>query len=242
MSEARDLAPAPILALEGLSSGYGGATVVRNISLALRPGEIVAVLGKNGMGKTTLLKTIMGFVRPTSGRVTLGLDDVTHCPPHLMVRRSVAYAPQEFTLFQDLTVEENLRLGVPDDRLFRERLPALAEVFPRMLERLRQRAGTLSGGEQKMLLLSRAVLARPRVMLIDEVSEGLQPTMIERMAEVLRRTRAENGTSVLLIEQNLAFALSVADRYAVLKLGEIVEEGPAGDPRAAATLGEHLKV
>jgi ABC-type branched-subunit amino acid transport system ATPase component len=233
---------APILALNGLSSGYGAAMVVRNITLTLRPGEIVAVLGKNGMGKSTLLKTIMGFVRPAAGRVTLGGADATHWPPHLMAQSSVAYAPQEFTLFQDLTVEENLRLGVADDRQFRERLPSLAEVFPRILERLRQRAGTLSGGEQKMLLMSRAVLARPRVMLIDEVSEGLQPTMIERMAEVLRRTRAENGTSVLLVEQNLTFALSVADRYAVLKLGEIVEEGPAGDPRAAETLGEHLKV
>jgi branched-chain amino acid transport system ATP-binding protein len=232
----------PILALDGLSSGYGAAMVVRNITLALRPGEIVAVLGKNGMGKSTLLKSIMGFVRPAAGRVTLDGADVTHWPPHLMARTSVAYAPQEFTLFQDLTVQENLRLGVSDDGRFRERLPALAKVFPRMLERLNQRAGTLSGGEQKMLLMSRAVLAQPRVMLVDEVSEGLQPTMIERMAEVLRRTRAENGTSVVLVEQNLTFALSVADRYAVLKLGEIVEEGPAGDPGAAEMLGEHLKV
>ena len=109
-----------------------------------------------------------------------------------MAGRSVAYAPQEFTLFQDLTVEETLRLAVPEDRSFRARLPILEDVFPRMLERLRQRAGTLSGGEQKMLLMSRAVLARPRVMLIDEISEGLQPTMIARMAEVLRRIRAED--------------------------------------------------
>ena len=231
-----------VLSIDGLTSGYGAAMVVRNVSLRLRPGEIVAVLGKNGMGKSTLLKTIMGFVPTTSGKVALEGRDVTHMPPHLIARNSVAYAPQEFTLFQDLTVEDNLRLGVANDRIFRERLTSLGDVFPRIVERLNQRAGTLSGGEQKMLLMSRAVLARPKLMLVDEISEGLQPTMIERMAEILRRTRAEQGTAVLLVEQHLAFALSIADRYAVLKLGEIVEEGPAGNPKAAQTLAEHLKV
>lgn len=233
---------APILTLDNVSSGYGAAMVVRDVSLSLAPGEILAVLGKNGMGKSTLLKTIMGFVKAAGGAIRLEGDDVTHRKPHQMARSAVAYTPQEFTIFQDLTVEENLRLGVPDDGQFRQRLPELEHVFPRMLERLKQRAGTLSGGEQKMLLMSRSVLSRPRVMLIDEISEGLQPTMIERMAEVLRQTRDQEGAAVLLIEQHLSFALSVADRFAVLKLGEIVEEGPAGDPSAAATLAEHLKV
>jgi len=235
-------APSPILSLDGITSGYGAGMVVRNITLSLRPGEIYTVLGKNGMGKTTLLKTIMGFVRPESGKVTMNDADVTHLAPQRMAGRDVAYAPQEFTLFQDLTVEENLRLAVPRDKLFRERLPMLEDVFPRIPERLRQRAGTLSGGEQKMLLMSRAVLAKPRVMLIDEISEGLQPTMIERMAEVLRKTRDEDGTAVLLVEQHLAFALSVADRYGILKLGEIVEEGSAGDAGMAENLANHLKV
>lgn len=234
--------PDELLSLDGLSSGYGAAMVVRDVTLKLMQGEILTVLGKNGMGKSTLLKTIMGFVAPAAGTVRLGGEDVTHWPPNRMARAAVAYAPQEFTLFQDLTVEENLRLGVADDNTFQERVQGLSEVFPRMLERLRQRAGTLSGGEQKMLLLSRAVLARPKVMLIDEISEGLQPTMIERMAEILRKTRDQEGTAVLLVEQHLAFALSVADRFAVLKLGEIVEEGPAGDPSAAEVLADHLKV
>ena len=231
-----------LLSVEGVSAGYGGATVIDAVSLAVRPGEILTVLGKNGMGKTTLMKTIMGFVRAEAGRVTLGGEDVTRRPPHAMARAGVAYAPQEFTIFQDLTVEENLRVGVPDDRIYEERVGSLREVFPRMLERLKQRAGTLSGGEQKMLIMSRAVLARPRLMLVDEISEGLQPTMIDRMAEVLRATRESNGTAVLLVEQHLAFALSVADRFAVLKLGQIVEQGPAGDPGAASVLAEHLKV
>ncbi len=232
----------PILAVEGISAGYGAAVVVRQVSLALRRGEIVAVLGKNGMGKSTLLKTIMGFLAAVEGRVLLDGADVTGTPPHRMARSGIAYAPQEYTIFQDLTVEENLRLGVPSDGLFRERLAGLAEMFPRIAERLRQRAGTLSGGEQKMLLMSRAVLARPRIMLIDEISEGLQPTMVRRMAEVLRQSQREHGTAILLVEQNLAFALSVADRYAVLKLGEIVEQGAAGDATAAEALAGHLTV
>ncbi|MEM7529831.1 MAG: ABC transporter ATP-binding protein [Pseudomonadota bacterium] len=237
-------APAPetLLSVHGVSAGYGGATVINDVSLSVSQGEIVTVLGKNGMGKTTLMKTIMGFVRAQSGRIALGQEDVTRRAPHAMARSGVAYAPQEFTIFQDLTVEENLRVGVPDDRVFKDRVDSLKDVFPRMLERLRQRAGTLSGGEQKMLIMSRAVLARPRLMLVDEISEGLQPTMIERMAEVLRATRAANGTAVLLVEQHLSFALSVADRFAVLKLGQIVEEGPAGDPSSSAALAEHLKV
>lgn len=233
---------ASLMVLDDITSGYGAGMVVRNVSLSLRPGEIYAVLGKNGMGKSTLLKTLMGFVRPASGTVTLDGADVTHLAPQRMAGRDVAYAPQEFTLFQDLTVEENLRLAVPQDQLFRERLPMLETVFPRILERLRQRAGTLSGGEQKMLLMSRAMLAKPRVMLIDEISEGLQPTMIDRMAEVLRKTRDENGTAVLLVEQHLSFALSVADRYGILKLGEIVEEGIATGPSVVEKLAEHLKV
>lgn len=235
-------ATAPALALEDLSSGYGAAMVLRTTSLTLEPGEILTVIGKNGMGKSTLLKTIMGFVPAASGRVRLDGTDVTGDPPHAIARHAVAYAPQEYTLFQDLSVRDNLRLGIPDDRTFNERLQSLADAFPRMLERLKQRAGTLSGGEQKMLLMSRALLARPKVMLIDEISEGLQPTMIDRMGEILRRTRADNGTAVLLVEQNLAFALATADRFAVLKLGQIVETGTTGDADAARRLGEHLKV
>lgn len=141
---------ASLLTVDGLASGYGGAPVINDVSLSVRPGEIVTVLGKNGMGKTTLLKTLMGFLKVAKGRITLEGKDITGRPPHLMAPNGVAYAPQDYTLFQDLTVQENLRLGVADDTTFRERVDALRDVFPRMLERLKQRAGTLSGGEQKM--------------------------------------------------------------------------------------------
>jgi len=231
-----------LLSVEGLTSGYGTAAVLRNISLSVSKGEIVVVLGKNGMGKSTLLKTIMGFVSPFSGTVSLDGDDVTNIRPHMMARSGVAHTPQEHTLFPDLTVEENLRLGVASNRLFHERLPSLETLFPRMLERLKQRAGTLSGGEQKMLLMSRGLIAQPKLMLIDEVSEGLQPAMVDRMGEVLIRARDELGIAVLLVEQNLDFALSVANRFMVLKLGEIVEQGNVDDVASTQTLSNHLAV
>ncbi|MBC8651915.1 ABC transporter ATP-binding protein [Pseudomonas sp. NP21570] len=231
-----------LLSVQGLTSGYGTAAVLRNISLSVSKGEIVAVLGKNGMGKSTLLKTIMGFVSPFSGTVSLDGDDVTNIRPHMMARSGVAHTPQEHTLFPDLTVEENLRLGVASNRLFHERLPSLETLFPRMLERLKQRAGTLSGGEQKMLLMSRGLIAQPKLMLIDEVSEGLQPAMVDRMGEVLIRARDELGIAVLLVEQNLDFALSVANRFMVLKLGEIVEQGNVDDVASTQTLSNHLAV
>ncbi|MEM1384916.1 MAG: ABC transporter ATP-binding protein [Pseudomonadota bacterium] len=233
---------AALLATEGLVAGYGGATVLRGVSLALAPGEVLAVLGKNGMGKSTLLKAIMGFLPVRGGRVRMEGQDVTGLQPHRLARTGIAYSPQEFTIFQDLTVGDNLRLGAPTDRIFAERLESLRGIFPRMLERLKQRAGTLSGGEQKMLLMSRALLSRPRIMLVDEISEGLQPTMIDRMAEALAAARRDQGVSVLLVEQNLGFAVSVADRYAVLKLGEVVEEGAVGAAADTAVLAEHLKV
>ena len=231
-----------LLSVEGLTSGYGTAAVLRNISLSVSKGEIVVVLGKNGMGKSTLLKTIMGFVSPFSGTVSLDGDDVTNIRPHMMARSGVAHTPQEHTLFPVLTVEENLRLGVASNRLFHERLPSLETLFPRMLERLKQRAGTLSGGEQKMLLMSRGLIAQPKLMLIDEVSEGLQPAMVDRMGEVLIRARDELGIAVLLVEQNLDFALSVANRFMVLKLGEIVEQGDVEDVVSTQTLSNHLAV
>ena len=231
-----------LLSVEGLTSGYGTAAVLRNISLSVSKGEIVVVLGKNGMGKSTLLKTIMGFVSPFSGTVSLDGDDVTNIRPHMMARSGVAHTPQEHTLFPDLTVEENLRLGVASNRLFHERLPSLETLFPRMLERLKQRAGTLSGGEQKMLLMSRGLIAQPKLMLIDEVSEGLQPAMVDRMGEVLIRARDELGIAILLVEQNLDFALSVANRFMVLKLGEIVEQGDVEDVVSTQTLSNHLAV
>jgi branched-chain amino acid transport system ATP-binding protein len=230
------------LELAGVSGGYGDALVVRDVDLCVAAGSVMAVLGKNGMGKSTLLKTIMGFLPVKTGAVRVDGQDVTGLPPHRIARKAIAYTPQEQALFQDLTVEENLRLGIKDPGLFRPGLERVGASFPFLPERLRQRAGTLSGGEQKMLLIARALMSRPRLMLIDEISEGLQPSVVQRLATTLRAQRAEFGTAILLVEQNVRFALTVADGYAVLKLGAVVERGLVGEPGAEGRINEHLSV
>jgi len=230
------------LSLTGVNSGYGEAFVVRDASFEVRSGEIFALLGKNGMGKSTLLKTIMGFLPIKAGRVGLFGEEITGLPPHRVARREIAYAPQEKALFQDLTVEQNLRLGLRDQRLFDPGVRRIGRFFPVLPTRLGQRAGTLSGGEQKMLLVSRALISQPKLMLIDEITEGLQPSLIERLAGVLRAERDESKTSILLIEQNVKFALSVADRYAVLKLGEIVDQGSVGARDSERRITDQLSV
>jgi ABC-type branched-subunit amino acid transport system ATPase component len=232
----------PALEVQGLTSGYGESVVLRDVSFSLTQGEVMAILGKNGMGKTTLLKTVMGFLPAIGGRIRVHGQDTTGLPPHRMARRQVAYSPQDQAIFQDLTVEENLRLGLSSDRLFVREMERVAAFFPFLAERRRQRAGTLSGGEQKMLLVARALLPRPKLLLIDEITEGLQPSVVQRLAGVLRDQIAALGLAILLIEQNLGFALSVADRYAVLTRGEIVASGRLADPGAEAAIHDHLAV
>ncbi|HWZ38611.1 MAG TPA: ABC transporter ATP-binding protein [Bradyrhizobium sp.] len=231
-----------VLDIAELSSGYGEAMVLRNVSLSIRPGEIFALLGKNGMGKSTLLKTVLGFLPAKKGRIKLFGEDVTALSTHLIARKAIAYTPQEQTLFQDLTVEDNLRLGLRDDRGFAEGLARVSEYFPIVGKRLNQKAGTLSGGEQKMLIVSRALLGSPRLVMIDEISEGLQPSMIQRLTEILLTERKRTGTAIFIVEQNVPFAFSMADRYAVLKIGEIADDGVAGDELAAARVQDQLRV
>jgi len=230
------------LDIAGLSSGYGDALVVHEVGVEVKAGEIFALLGKNGMGKSTLLKTVMGFLTIQRGSVKLFGDDVTGWAPHRVARKAIAYTPQEQALFQDLTVEDNLRLGLRDDGQFDDGLKRIGQIFSFLPERLKQSAGTLSGGEQKMLLVARALMSRPRLMLIDEISEGLQPSVIERLSAVLRGERNAAGTSILIIEQNVQFALSVADRYAVLKLGEISDRGRTDDSGVEAKITDQLSV
>ncbi|MBS7538841.1 ABC transporter ATP-binding protein [Ancylobacter lacus] len=231
----------PALAVENLSSGYAGAVVVREVSLALQPGEIRAVLGKNGMGKSTLLKAVMGFLPKMGGVVRFEGTDATRLPPHRIARLGIGYVAQEKALFQDLTVEENLRLAVraPD---FAAALAEVETAFPFLLKRLRQRAGTLSGGEQKMLLMARALATGARLLLVDEITEGLQPSVIDRLAGVIRDARARHGTTMLLVEQHLPFALAVADRWAVLDRGEFADAGATTEPDAHARILRHLSV
>ena len=228
------------LQIDNLSAGYGEAIVLRGVSLSLNAGSVLAVLGKNGMGKTTLLKTVMGFLPVREGRIAVLGEDVTGIRPYRLSSRSVTYSPQDQAIFGELTVEENLRLGLRRRNLFAAGLERVAAFFPVLATRRSQKAGTLSGGEQKMLIMARALMAKPALMLVDEITEGLQPSVIARLADVLRAQRDE-GTAILLIEQNIAFALAVADRYAVLARGEIADEG-AAEMEAASRIADQLAV
>jgi ABC-type branched-subunit amino acid transport system ATPase component len=229
------------LELSGLTSGYGSSTVVHGVSLQIAPGEIFALVGKNGMGKSSLLKTILAFLPAWQGAVRLDGRDVTRLAPFRKRALGLAYAPQEQALFQDLSVRDNLRLGLIDDRSFEARLVDISGWFPVLTARLSQRAGTLSGGEQKMLIVARGLIAEPRLFLLDEVAEGLQPSVVDRLAEVLAAIRRDRGTAMLVVEQHLAFVLGLADRFAVFKRGEVVDTGPV-DATSAARIDEHMRL
>jgi ABC-type branched-subunit amino acid transport system ATPase component len=191
------------------------------------------------MGKSSLLKTVLGFLPARSGSIRLMGQDVTTLAPHVRRRLALAYAPQEQALFQDLSVRENLRLGLLNDAGLEQRLAMVARWFPVLTSRLRQRAGTLSGGEQKMLIVARGLIAEPRLFLLDEVTEGLQPSVVDRVAEVLALTRRELGTAMLVVEQHIPFVLGLADRFAVFKRGEIVDAGSI-DENSQARIQAHM--
>jgi urea transport system ATP-binding protein len=229
------------LQVEGLVSGYGTSEVIRDVSFALAESEVLAIVGKNGMGKTSLLKAVLGFLPAWRGSVKFAGRDVTRVPPHLKRRMGLVFVPQEHALFQDLTIRDNLRLGLLSDDDFEATLEHVGQWFPVLTQRLQQRAGTLSGGEQKMLIVARALVAKPVVLLLDEVTEGLQPSVVDRLSEVLTRFRQEIGTSMMVIEQHLPFALGIADRYLVLQRGEIAESAGV-DAHSAARIEAYMRI
>jgi branched-chain amino acid transport system ATP-binding protein len=227
--------------VEGLASGYGTSQVVSDVSFTLAKSEVLAIVGRNGMGKTSLLKTLLGFLPAWRGTIRITGQDVTRMPPHLRRRLGVVYVPQEQAMFQELSIRDNLRLGILSDRDFAAALDQVGQWFPVLTQRLRQRAGTLSGGEQKMLIVARALMARPQILLLDEVTEGLQPSLVDRLSNVLTRVRQDVGTSMVVIEQHLPFALGIAGRYLVFKRGEIVDSAGV-DAGAAARIESQMRI
>ena len=213
----------PTLRLDRVNCYYGEVHVLRDVSLAVAPGEVLGLLGRNGAGKTTTLRAIMGLVRARSGSVTLDGTELLRVPPDEIPRRGIAYVPQGRRLFPDLTVSENLRMGLLVRGGGAETLDPVLELFPVLRERLGQRAGTLSGGEQQMLATARALCARPAVLLMDEPSEGLMPTLVERLLGTVAELRTR-GVGILLVEQKVDAVLRVADRVALMEGGRIVRE------------------
>jgi branched-chain amino acid transport system ATP-binding protein len=233
---------AAALAVEDLVAGYGEVTVLESVSLAARPGTITAVLGANGAGKTTLLRTISGLVRPRTGRVLIDGANLARRRPEQITRAGVAHVPEGQGVITELTVEENLRLGGLTRRGGTVRSAALADAyqrFPLLAERKRRLAGTMSGGERQILVIARALMAAPRVLLLDEPSLGLAPRMVTQVMELVRRLRDDSGLTVLLVEQNARSALAIADHGLVLNLGKIVADDAAATLSADVALRRH---
>jgi len=226
-----------VLALERLEVYYGEIHALKGVSLEVREREIVALLGNNGAGKTTTLKTISGLLAPRQGRVTFEDAPLTGVAPHAIVARGIAHVPEGRRIFNRLTVRENLLMGayLRHDAGITTDLDRVFALFPRLHERITQVAGTLSGGEQQMLAIGRALMARPKVLLLDEPSMGLAPVLVEQIFETIAEVNRQ-GTTILLVEQNAAMALSIAHRGYVLETGAIVLSG------SATTLAENTDV
>jgi branched-chain amino acid transport system ATP-binding protein len=226
------------LRLEAIDCFYGNVQVLRGLSLELAAGEVLCLLGRNGAGKTTTLKTIMGLIKPRAGRILLGDTDLTRLPAHEIPRHGLAYVPQGRRLFAELTVEENLTIGLMTRKTGPEALKRALALFPILRERLRQTAGTLSGGEQEMLAVARALCLKPRVLLLDEPTEGLMPSMIAAILETVRALKAE-GVATILVEQRVEAALAVADRVAFIENGVVRETATPAALRAVPALVHH---
>jgi branched-chain amino acid transport system ATP-binding protein len=227
-SHPSSLIPHPLLQIDDLHAGYGLIDVLKGISLEVNAGEIVAVLGANGAGKSTMLMTICGIVRCRAGRITFADGLITNAPPHELVRQGLVQVPEGRRIFPRLTVRENLEMGAFHRRDGAADLERVFSMFPILMERENQIGGTLSGGEQQMLAISRALMARPKLLLLDEPSLGLAPMLVAKIFEIIREINAA-GTTILLVEQNANMALRVASRGYVLETGRIVLHNTAGN-------------
>jgi urea ABC transporter ATP-binding protein UrtE len=230
-----------LLEIQSLTSGYGKGSICHAISLEVGEKELVCMLGRNGVGKSTLLRAIIGILPVQSGRILLDGEDISCVPDHQRARRGIGYVPQGRLVFAKLTVAENLRSGTI---IGGSRLGPMPEdtfaYFPILKERLKQQAGTLSGGEQQMLAIARALAGKPRLLLLDEPSEGVQPSIVQEIRRILRQISVERSLAMLLVEQNLKFAAGLAERGYVIEKGRIVASGAMDQLMSEDVVTEHL--
>ncbi len=222
----------PFLRVESISAAYGNISALHEVSLAVPRGEIVALLGANGAGKTTTLNVISGLVRPTHGTVRFDGEPIHRLAADRIVRQGIIQVPEGREIFRDMSVRENLEMGAytrTDRAAVARDLDTVCDLFPRLRERIGQKAATLSGGEQQMLATGRAMMARPRMILLDEPSMGLAPLVVEQIFETIRTLNREQGITILLVEQNAKLALSVSSHAYILENGEIVLQGASAD-------------
>jgi|SRR5258706_759639 len=218
-----------MLTVQNLNQYYGGSHIVRDVSFALAPGEVTVLLGRNGVGKTTLLRTLMGLVPAKSGRVLFGQRDVTHAKPEERAREGVGYVPQGREIFGRLTVEENLEMGLATREAGARIPPRVFEMFPVLKQMLRRRGGDLSGGQQQQLAIGRALAMGPKLLILDEPTEGIQPSIIKDIERAIRTLSSTGEMAILLVEQYYDFAKSLSDQYLVMERGEIIARGAGAD-------------
>jgi urea transport system ATP-binding protein len=227
-----------LLNLRMVGAAHGKAPVLTGVDLDMKPGTATAILGRNGVGKTTLLRTIMGLHKLSEGQIFLNGDDVAALGAHQRARRGVGFVPQGRHVFPHMTVEENLQVGLSalEGRKTKDRgVPDyIADLFPKLKDIARRQAGYLSGGEQQQLAIGRALAGRPQLLLLDEPTEGVQPSVVQQIQDVLGRIRVELGVGIIIVEQNLDFAWSFADRYVVMQRGRIVRQGATAEETASA--------
>jgi urea ABC transporter ATP-binding protein UrtE len=222
-----------VLTIDSLHVSHGGSLILQGVDLSVRHGEIRAIMGRNGMGKTTLLKTIMGLVTPQSGKILLEGLPIQSVPTHEIAARGISYVPQGREIFGEFTVFENLRLGTLGNPRSERKIPQdVFEYFPVLYERRNQRAGSFSGGEQQMLAIARALVSRPKLLLLDEPSEGIQPSIVNEICSILKKIITETGLTILIVEQNVDMIMQIAAECAFMEKGAIVENCSVSDLRA----------
>jgi len=230
-----------MLQLLGINQYYGGSHILRNLGFEARVGEVTVVLGRNGVGKTTLLKSLMGVVPVKTGSVLLDGADITHATPYERVRRGIGYVPQGREIFARLTVEENLRMGLASKSAGSALNGELFELFPVLKQMINRRGGDLSGGQQQQLAIARALAAGPKLLLLDEPTEGIQPSIIKDIGRVIRMLADRKTMAIVLVEQYYDFAAELADQYLVMERGEVIARG-AGADMAADRVRERMAI